>query len=160
LDATAAALAGDDPDAADRYAELLAAAEAAELWTLEARRDEILDGLGVAGIPLDRPVGEVSGGQRSRFALAALLLARPEALLLDEPTNHLDDEAVGFLASRLRAWRGPVLFASHDRAFLDEVATGLVDIDPSASDGLTRFGGGYSDYLAAKAAERARWEAR
>ncbi|WP_246140009.1 ABC-F family ATP-binding cassette domain-containing protein [Protaetiibacter larvae] len=160
LDEAAAALSGDAPDAADRYAALLDAAERAELWTLDGRRDEILDGLGVAGIPLERPIGEVSGGQRSRFALAALLLARPEALLLDEPTNHLDDAAVGFLVGRLRTWRGPVLFASHDRAFLDEVATGLVDIDPAASDGVTRYGGGYSDYLAAKAAERARWEAR
>lgn len=160
LQAAGEALAGDDPAAADRYAVLLEAAEVAELWTLDARRDELLDGLGVGHLPLDRRVGEVSGGQRSRLALAALLLARPDALLLDEPTNHLDDAAVAFLAGRLRAWRGPVLFASHDRAFLDEVATGLVDIDPAASDGVTRYGGGYTDYLAAKAAERARWEAR
>ncbi|QNO37119.1 ABC-F family ATP-binding cassette domain-containing protein [Protaetiibacter sp. SSC-01] len=160
LEAAGEALASGDPAAADRYAELLEAADAAELWTLDARRDELLDGLGVGHLPLDRRVGEVSGGQRSRVALAALLLARPDALLLDEPTNHLDDAAVAFLAERLRAWRGPVLFASHDRAFLDEVATGLVDIDPAASGGVTRYGGGYSDYLAAKAAERARWEAR
>ena len=154
------ALAGDDPEAPHRYSALLEEAEAAELWTLENRRDEILDGLGVGAIPLERRIGDVSGGQRSRFALAALLLARPDALLLDEPTNHLDDDAVAFLATRLRAWRGPVLFASHDRAFLDEVATGLVDIDPAASEGVTRYGGGYTDYLAAKAAERSRWEAR
>src|SRR5690606_2491197 len=160
LEAAGEALAGDDPHAAERYAALLERAEAAELWSLDARRDEVLDGLGVGHLPLDRRVGEVSGGQRSRIALAALLLARPDALLLDEPTNHLDDDAVGFLAARLRAWRGPVLFASHDRAFLDEVATGLADIDPAASEGVTRYGGGYSDYLAAKAAERARWEAR
>ncbi len=160
LEAAGEALAGEDPDAADRYAALLARAEAAELWTLDARRDEVLDGLGVGHLSLDRPVAEVSGGQRSRVALAALLLARPDALLLDEPTNHLDDAAVAFLATRLRQWGGPVLFASHDRAFLDEVATGLVDIDPAASEGVTRYGGGYSDYLAAKEAERARWEAR
>lgn len=160
LEAAGEALAGDDPDAGDRYAALLERAEAAELWTLDARRDEVLDGLGVGHLSLARRVGEVSGGQRSRVALAALLLARPDALLLDEPTNHLDDAAVAFLAGRLRSWRGPVLFASHDRAFLDEVATALVDIDPTASDGVTRYGGGYSDYLAAKAAERARWEAR
>lgn len=160
LERAGAALAGDDPDAPHRYSALLEAAEAAELWTLENRRDEILDGLGVGAIPLDCPIGDVSGGQRSRFALAALLLARPDALLLDEPTNHLDDDAVAFLATRLRAWRGPVLFASHDRAFLDEVATALVDIDPAASEGVTRYGGGYTDYLAAKAAERSRWEAR
>ena len=160
LEAAGEALAGDDPDAADRYAELLKRAETAELWTLDARRGEVLDGLGVGHLRLDRPVGEVSGGQRSRVALAALLLARPDALLLDEPTNHLDDTAVAFLAVRLRQWRGPVLFASHDRAFLDEVATGLVDVDPTASETVTRYGGGYSDYLAAKAAERARWQTR
>ena len=160
LEQAAEALASDDPDAPARYASLLEAAEAAELWSLDARRDEILDGLGVGGIPLERRVREVSGGQRSRFALAALLLARPEALLLDEPTNHLDDASVAFLVEKLRGWRGPVLFASHDRAFLDEVATSLVDIDPAAQGGVTRYGGGYSDYLAAKAEERRRWEVR
>jgi macrolide transport system ATP-binding/permease protein len=159
LQDAAAALAGGGASAEQRYASALEAAEAAELWTLDARRDELLDGLGVGALPLDRPIGEISGGQRSRVALAALLLARPEALLLDEPTNHLDDDAVAFLGERLREWRGAVVFASHDRAFLDEVATGLLDIDPSRS-GVTRFGGGYSDYLAAKAAERARWEAQ
>ena len=165
LQDAAGALGGDDPSAEGRYSAALEAAEAAELWTLDARRDELLEGLGVGALPLDRPIGEISGGQRSRVALAALLLARPDALLLDEPTNHLDDSAVDFLVSRLRDWRGAVVFASHDRAFLDEVATGLLDIDPSRS-GATRFGGGssaagiYTEYLTAKADERARWEAQ
>jgi macrolide transport system ATP-binding/permease protein len=164
-------------DSEDRYTRALAAAEAADVWTVEARRDEILAGLGVNGIPLSRRLDEVSGGQRSRFALAALLLARPSALLLDEPTNHLDDAATDFLRSQLLAWPGPVVFASHDRAFLDEVATVLVDLDPSrgganaiangggAHGGTragapTRFGGTYTEYLAEKAAERRRWEAQ
>ncbi len=157
LEAAAAALASDDPAASARYDAALAAAERAEVWSVDARRDELLAGLGVGGIPLDRRLAEVSGGQRSRFALAALLLGRPDALLLDEPTNHLDDEAAAFLERQLTAWPGPVVFASHDRAFLDAVATGLLDLDPTRS-GTTAFGGGYSDYLAAKAAERARWE--
>ncbi|UAJ80424.1 ABC-F family ATP-binding cassette domain-containing protein [Leifsonia sp. ZF2019] len=162
LESAAASLAGGDAaprggDPYDRYERALEAAERAEIWTIEARRDELLAGLGVEGIPLDRRLGEVSGGQRSRFALAALLLGRPDALLLDEPTNHLDDAAASFLERRLLDWQGPVLFASHDRAFLDAVATGLLDIDP-ARGGPVAFGGGYSDYLAAKAAERARWE--
>ena len=147
----------------ERYAAALDAAERADVWSVDARRDELLAGLGVAGIPLSRRLREVSGGQRSRFALAALLLSRPEALLLDEPTNHLDDAAAAFLREQLIRWPGPVLFASHDRAFLDEVATSLIDIDPSRS-GPTRFGRGgrgpYTEYLAAKAAERARWEAQ
>ncbi|MGE3192648.1 MAG: ATP-binding cassette domain-containing protein [Microbacteriaceae bacterium] len=114
LQDAAAALADGGASAEQRYATALEAAEAAELWTLDARRDELLDGLGVGALPLDRPIGEISGGQRSRVALAALLLARPDALLLDEPTNHLDDSAVAFLGARLREWRGAVVFASHD----------------------------------------------
>ncbi|GAA4153851.1 ABC-F family ATP-binding cassette domain-containing protein [Leifsonia shinshuensis] len=157
LEAAATALAGDDPAAHARYDSALAAAEFAEVWSIDARRDALLDGLGVGAIPLARRLDEVSGGQRSRFALAALLLGRPEALLLDEPTNHLDDAAAAFLEGQLLGWHGPVLFASHDRAFLDSAATGLLDLDPARS-GTTVFGGGYSAYLAEKAAERARWE--
>lgn len=157
LEAASHALASDDPAAAARYDEALSAAERAEVWTAESRRDALLDGLGVGDIPLARRLSEVSGGQRSRFALAALLLGRPDALLLDEPTNHLDDAAAAFLETQLLGWHGPVLFASHDRAFLDSAATGLLDLDPTRS-GTTVFGGGYSAYLAEKAAERARWE--
>jgi len=152
-------LATDHPAAADNYAIALDDAERAGLWTIEQRRDETLRGLGLGHLALDRPVDALSGGQRSRLGLAALLLSRPDALLLDEPTNHLDDEAVAFLRDRLIAWEGPVLFASHDRAFLDEVATGLIDIDPSRG-GPRRFGGNYTAYLAEKAAERLRWEAQ
>lgn len=157
LEASASALDGDDPAAATRYAAALDAAERAAVWSVDARRDELLAGLGVGSIPLARRLSEVSGGQRSRFALAALLLSRPDALLLDEPTNHLDDDAALFLERQLTAWRGPVVFASHDRAFLDAVATSLLDLDPARS-GTTVFGGDYSAYLAAKADERERWE--
>ena len=169
LEAAAAALAsGTDPAAGDDYAAALAEAEAAELWTFDARRDALLDGFGVSGIPLSTPLGAVSGGQRSRIALVALLLARPATLLLDEPTNHLDDAAVALLGRELRAWPGPVVFASHDRAFLDEVATELVDLDPTRrratgenGGGMaTRYGGGFSDYLVERVLERERWEAR
>ena len=124
--------------AAVRYDAALAAAERADVWSIEARRDRVLAGLGVQGIPLHRTLGEVSGGQRSRFALAALLLSRPDALLLDEPTNHLDDDAVEFLQRQVAEWSGPVLFASHDRVFLDAVATALVDLDPSRTSVAAR----------------------
>jgi macrolide transport system ATP-binding/permease protein len=160
----AASVLGTGDSADRRYAVALDAAELAEVWTMDARRDEILAGLGLSGIPLDRRLDEVSGGQRSRFALAALLLSRPTGLLLDEPTNHLDDSAAAFLQRQLLQWNGPVVFASHDRAFLDEVATALVDLDPSRG-GIQRFGAGpdggpYTAYLDEKAAERARWEAQ
>ncbi|KRF33839.1 antibiotic ABC transporter ATP-binding protein [Yonghaparkia sp. Soil809] len=167
LEAAASALAVD-PRADAAYAAALDEAEALDLWSWESRRDALLVGLGVAGIPFETPLGSISGGQRSRLALAALLLARPDALLLDEPTNHLDDAAVALLQRELRAWSGPVLLASHDRALLDDVATGLVDLDPSRRSAsgengggmLTRFGGGFSDYLIERALERERWEER
>lgn len=164
------AAAGDlerDPHAAERYATALAEAEAVDLWGWEARRDALLEGFGLAHLSLRTPLGAVSGGQRSRLALAALLLARPDGLLLDEPSNHLDDAAVALLVRELRAWPGPVLVASHDRALLDDVATELVDLDPSRRSAsgetrgaLTRYGGGFSDYLVERALERERWEAR
>ncbi|MGN6198860.1 ABC-F family ATP-binding cassette domain-containing protein, partial [Humibacter sp.] len=189
LDAAGVAL-GEASDAEQlerasvRYDAALAAAERADVWSIDARRDRVLAGLGVQGIPLQRTLGEVSGGQRSRFAMAALLLSRPDALLLDEPTNHLDDDAVEFLERQLTEWSGPVLFASHDRVFLDAVATALVDLDPSrtsvtalggdgasgrgsvqaSGNGATVFGrpatgeGVFTAYLEHKAAERERWE--
>lgn len=161
LEAAAADLAFGAPDAADRYDRVLAEAERVDLWSIDARRDEVLAGLGVGTLPRERTLGEVSGGQRSRLALAVLLLHRPEFVLLDEPTNHLDDDAAQFLHRELAAWRGPVVFASHDRAFLDETATDLLDLDPSRG-GTTRYGassgGVYTSYLIQKAAERARWE--
>ena len=148
----------------ERYATALAVAERVDVWGTDARMAEALMGLGVDGIPFDRRLDEVSGGQRSRLALAALLLERPTALLLDEPTNHLDDSGVAYLRDQLMRWQGPVVFASHDRAFLDEAATVLVDIDPSRA-GVTRFRASgsastavFSAYLLAKAAERKRWE--
>jgi macrolide transport system ATP-binding/permease protein len=173
--AASAPRAASAPAASARYEQALAAAERADIWSADARRDEILNGLGVGDIPLTRRLAEISGGQRSRFALAALLLERPDALLLDEPTNHLDDAAAAFLERQLIGWHGPVIFASHDRAFLDAVATSLLDLDPTrgpaggAAGGgasgavaqnatTTSFGGNYSDYLAAKSDERARWE--
>ncbi|WP_249407026.1 ABC-F family ATP-binding cassette domain-containing protein [Plantibacter sp. CFBP 8775] len=170
LETSAAALgetgSAGDGSAEQRYAAALDAAERADVWTADARLDAVVDGLGIAAIERSRRLGGVSGGQRSRFALAALLVARPTALLLDEPTNHLDDEAVAFLRGHLSEWPGPVLFASHDRAFLDEVATGLVDIDPSRpvpvgeASPVVEFGGPFSEYLGWKAAELDRWSTR
>ena len=174
MERASAAVAAEVPGAGDRLAAALAEADRLGVWTVSGRRGEVLAGLGLAAMPGDRTVGALSGGQRSRLALAALLLARPTALLLDEPTNHLDDEAVDFLAGTLAGWSGPVLFASHDRAFLDSVATRIVDLDPApmayasvvaADDGGAGYGvrstrGNYSDHLQQRRAERERWEQR
>ena len=91
------------------------------------------------------------------------MTTRPTCLLLDEPTNHLDDAALAVLGDFLRGLPGVVLFTSHDRVFLDDVATDLVDLDPSAfgtdGEGGRRFGGGWSDYEEHRRRARERWEA-
>ncbi|WP_408058914.1 ABC-F family ATP-binding cassette domain-containing protein [Streptomyces zaomyceticus] len=138
------------------YAELLARYEARGGAGADRRVETTLRRLGEPG-PLDRarPLGTLSGGQRSRLALAAVLAAEPELLLLDEPTNDLDDEAVAWLEERLRAHRGTVVAVSHDRVFLDRVATAVLEVDEDRHT-VRRYGNGYAGYLAGRAAERAR----
>ncbi|MFF2774422.1 ATP-binding cassette domain-containing protein [Streptomyces sp. NPDC058052] len=147
------------PALLDAYAALLERARDREAWDADRRAALVLDGLGLGGLGPARTLGSLSGGQRARLALAALLVRRPPALLLDEPTNHLDDGAAAFLEERLRGLPGAVVLAAHDRAFLDAVCTDLIDLDP-AVDGPVRYGGGYSSYVREKRAERARWERR
>ncbi|GGQ76098.1 ABC-F family ATP-binding cassette domain-containing protein [Couchioplanes azureus] len=147
----------DDAAALAVYGELLEWAQDHDLWDADHRAKLVLDGLGLSGVDMSRPIGSLSGGQRTRLALAALLIRQPRAMLLDEPTNHLDDEAVTFLEQRLANLPGAVVVASHDRAFLDAVCTDIVDLDPSRG-GITRYGGTYSDYLGVKRLERVRWE--
>ncbi|MGC0334251.1 macrolide transport system ATP-binding/permease protein [Streptomyces sp. SAI-170] len=150
----------DDPghaDLLDAYGRRLEQAQHRESWDADRRAALVLDGLGLGGLPHDRTLGSLSGGQRGRLALAALLVRRPPALLLDEPTNHLDDGAAAFLEEQLRGLPGVVVAASHDRAFLDAVCTDLIDLDP-AVDGPVRYGGNYSAYVSEKRAERERWE--
>ncbi|MFJ8053500.1 ABC-F family ATP-binding cassette domain-containing protein [Streptomyces luteogriseus] len=152
----------DDPghqDLLDAYGRRLEHAQDRESWDADRRAALVLDGLGLGAFGHDRTLGSLSGGQRGRLALAALLVRRPPALLLDEPTNHLDDSAAAFLEEQLRGLSGAVVLASHDRAFLDAVCTDLVDLDP-AVDGPVRYGGNYSAYLGEKRAERERWERR
>ncbi|WP_062200812.1 ABC-F family ATP-binding cassette domain-containing protein [Demequina salsinemoris] len=166
----------DDAVVAAAFADALDTAERLDAWSVDTRIGTMLAGLGLADVARDRPTGSLSGGQRSRLSLAWLLLSAPDVLLLDEPTNHLDDAATAHLTGVLSGWRGPVVLASHDRAFLDDVATVLVDLDPapvphavaSAVDdggpgsgvGATRFGGSFTEYLADRAATRERWERR
>ncbi|SDL82407.1 macrolide transport system ATP-binding/permease protein [Corynebacterium mycetoides] len=158
-----------EPDNATLAADFdraLSRAENSGVWELDARIATVLAGLGLSNVALSTPLGEMSGGQRRRFALAALLLRPVDAMVLDEPTNHLDDEAVDFLVDELRAFAGPVLVASHDRYFLDQACDGLVDLDPSLGpeggfgEGTrqgARFTGSFSDYLTARTKLRERW---
>ncbi|WP_043615135.1 TlrC/CarA/OleB/SrmB family ABC-F type ribosomal protection protein [Nonomuraea candida] len=136
----------------DGYARLVAEFEARGGYEADARVDAALHGLGLAGLDRARPVGTLSGGERSRLALAATLAAEPELLLLDEPTNDLDDQAVAWLEQRLRAHRGTVVAITHDRVFLERVTATVLEVDEGR---VRRYGDGYSGYLRAKAAERA-----
>lgn len=119
----------DDPGAADAFARALEDAERVHAWAAAARRGAVLAGLGLGGIPERWPIGELSGGQRLRLSLAALLLQAPQTLLLDEPSNHLDDASAAYLERVLIDWPGIVIVASHDRALLDAVSTRILDLD-------------------------------
>ncbi|MEV7441724.1 ribosomal protection-like ABC-F family protein [Streptomyces sp. NPDC091204] len=146
------------PEELAAYGDLLAAYEARGGRDAERRVATTLRHLGERrALDPDRRLATLSGGQRSRLALAAALAAEPELLLLDEPTNDLDDEAVGWLEERLAAHRGTVVAVTHDRLFLDRVTTAVLEVDQGRRT-VRRYGNGYAGFLTARAAERARWE--
>lgn len=137
-----AALAQDtDVTHADEYDELLTLMDTLDVWGIDARIDEVLDGLGLADCDRERAISTLSPGQRGRLDLGLTLIVRPEILILDEPTNHLDDESRQFLIRTVTAWDGPVLFTSHDRDFIHEVATGILDLDTAPWEALAHAQG-------------------
>ncbi len=113
----------------------------------------VLGPLGLADIPLDTPVKHLSGGQKTRLMLARVLLEEPHLLLLDEPTNHLDIEMLEWLEDWLRRFQGAALIVSHDRAFLDNTVTSILELDPNMH-ALKSYPGNYADYLEQKLTER------
>jgi macrolide transport system ATP-binding/permease protein len=144
------------------YERALELAVAHDAWDADRRAALAAERLGLSRLDPARVVGTLSGGQRTRLALATIMTTRPACLLLDEPTNHLDDDAIDVLTAFLRELPGVVVLASHDRVLLDDVCTDLVDLDAGAlgtdGGGGRRFGGGWSAYEAARADARRRWE--
>ncbi|TXS54337.1 ribosomal protection-like ABC-F family protein [Streptomyces sp. t39] len=148
-------LADADPDRLAAYGELLNRYEERGGYRADADVDAALHGLGLGHLTRDRRIGTLSGGEQSRLALACVLASGAELLLLDEPTNHLDRDAVRWLQERLRAHRGTVLAVTHDREFLEGMATTVLEVDRDTRS-VARYGDGWSGYRAAKAAERRR----
>ena len=130
-----------------RYGELTSRFEAEGGYETEFTLEKVANGLDLGGDIRKRPFELLSGGERSRANLARVILERSDILLLDEPTNHLDIDAVEWLGEYLQSYKGTVFVISHDRYFLDEVVTRIVEIEDGVSD---EYGGNYSYYAVEK----------
>ncbi|MEU1660150.1 TlrC/CarA/OleB/SrmB family ABC-F type ribosomal protection protein [Streptomyces griseofuscus] len=149
---------GDElTDLLAEYGNLMEAFEARDGYAADARVQAAMHGLGLASVDTTRRLASLSGGEQARLGLACVLAAAPQLMLLDEPTNHLDRSALEWLEEHLRSHRGSVLVVSHDRVFLERVATALWDVDGEQHT-IHRHSGGYAGYVKAKAAARLRWE--
>ena len=148
--AMAAADADDELLAA--YSRLQIEYEVAGGYDYDTRIRMVLTGLGFAPEAWGRPLGQLSGGQKTRVLLGRLLLERPDLLILDEPTNHLDVAAIEWLENTLNTWPGAVLVVSHDRYFLDRVANTVWEMSTA---GVETYRGNYSAYLTQR---QDRWE--
>ncbi len=132
----------------DRYDALTHRFENEGGYDMVAEVDKTLSGLGFEKTDFERPLAELSGGQKNRAMLARAILSSPDVLLLDEPTNHLDFQAVEFLEEYLAKSRRAYLVVTHDRRFLDRVAEEIIDLENGR---LTAYSGGYTAYRAQKA---------
>ena len=131
---------GDDEALMERMHVIQVKLDATDGWNLGNKVDTTLDRLGLAR---DAKMGTLSGGMQKRVALAVALVSAPDVLLLDEPTNHLDFKSIMWLEGLLREFRGSVLFITHDRSFLDNVATRIIELDRGR---LLSFPGNFSTY--------------
>ncbi|KAA9004857.1 ABC-F family ATP-binding cassette domain-containing protein [Paenibacillus spiritus] len=137
-------------EAVQRYGAAFDQYAALDGYGWEAAAEKALVQLGLEPENWLRPYAALSGGQKTRVQLAALLARQPKLLILDEPTNHLDAETMEWLGQFVAGYPGTVLYVSHDRAFIDKTATAVLEL---RQDGCRRYPGGYSDYRAQKAVE-------
>jgi len=140
---------------ADRFSVLEETVQRLDGYTAEARAATILEGLGLPAEVHRRPLSTLSGGFKLRVLLAQVLAGSPDVLLLDEPTNHLDILSIRWLEKFLHDFEGPVAVISHDHRFLDNVATGILDVDYQT---VTLYYGNYTDFLEQKVGDRERKE--
>ncbi len=130
-----------------KYERLTNIYDACDGYNAEVRINTILNGMGFGDFNLDGSIAVLSGGEKTRFALAKILVENPDLLILDEPTNHLDFSMLNWLESYLASYKGAVIIVSHDRYFLDSVASDVCEIENGE---LVRYKGGYSSFLKQK----------
>lgn len=121
--------------------------DACDGYNAEVRINTVLNGMGFSDFNLDGSVSVLSGGEKTRFALAKILVENPDLLILDEPTNHLDFSMLNWLENYLASYKGAVVIVSHDRYFLNAVASDICEIENGE---LVRYKGGYSSFLKQK----------
>lgn len=138
---------GDIDSISHEYAELSSFFEARDGYRIDVKIKQVLNGMGFGATPTDRVISTLSGGEKTRLALAKLLLEEPNLLILDEPTNHLDFETLMWLEDYLKGYKGAIIIVSHDRYFLNKVCTRICEIEQGR---LTSYRGDYSSYLVQK----------
>lgn len=138
---------GDIDSISHEYAELSSYFEARDGYRIDVKIRQVLNGMGFGSTPTDRVISTLSGGEKTRLALAKLLLEEPNLLILDEPTNHLDFETLMWLEDYLKGYKGAIIIVSHDRYFLNKVCTRICEIEQGR---LTSYRGDYSSYLVQK----------
>ena len=131
----------------DDYTALTDKFERNDGYSFRSKVRGVLNGLGFSSADLDQPVNQLSSGEKTRLSLAKLLLSKPSVLLLDEPTNHLDIQAVEWLEGYMRDYQGTVIIVSHDRYFLDQLVTSILELE---NNSISNYNGNYSNYIAEK----------
>lgn len=144
----------EDAQVAKRFFQAQEDMDRIDGWEFQASVETILTKLGIKDF--NQTIGQLSGGQQRRVALAQVLVSTADLLILDEPTNHLDENAISWLETFLKNYRGAVIFVTHDRYFLNTVANRILEINRQQ---VIEYSGNYEAYVAQKAKNEAAWEA-